>query len=299
MTRTLGQADRVREVWVEAAVNGPWTRARQPKIPITVDEIVADGIDCVRAGAAIVHVHPYDPVTGLQREDPDVYQAIIDGIRAEVDAIVYPTLALLGDPNGERPMSAAERFAAVAELCRRGALEWTVVDPGSAHMTHVETPGEGFLYLNPDDHIRYGLDLAAANGVRPAYACYEPGITRLGALLARARPGLPEPVYRFMFSDDLSFGFPPRDWALDAHVKLLAEVAPGSAWMVAGLCVDICPLIPDAVTRGGHVRVGLEDQPFGSGRTNVELVTDAVNRISDAGGRPATAAEVRAALAGR
>jgi uncharacterized protein (DUF849 family) len=299
MTRTLGQADPVREVWVEAAVNGPWTRARQPKIPITVDEIVADGIACARAGAAIVHVHPYDPATGLQREDPDVYQAIIDGIHAEVDAIVYPTLALLGDPNAERPMSGAERFAAVAELCRRGKLEWTVVDPGSAHMTHRETPDEGFLYLNPDDHIRYGLDLAAAHAVRPAYACYEPGITRLGALLARARPELPEPVYRFMFSDDLSFGFPPREWALDAHVRLLEEVAPGSAWMVAGLCVDVTPLIPEAVGRGGHVRVGLEDQPFGSAHTNVELVSDAVTRIEKAGGRPATAAEVRAALAGR
>jgi uncharacterized protein (DUF849 family) len=196
-------------------------------------------------------------------------------------------------------MSGAERFAAVAELCRRGKLEWTVVDPGSAHMTHRETPDEGFLYLNPDDHIRYGLDLAAAHAVRPAYACYEPGITRLGALLARARPELPEPVYRFMFSDDLSFGFPPREWALDAHVRLLEEVAPGSAWMVAGLCVDVTPLIPEAVGRGGHVRVGLEDQPFGSAHTNVELVSDAVTRIEKAGGRPATAAEVRAALAGR
>jgi uncharacterized protein (DUF849 family) len=193
-------------------------------------------------------------------------------------------------------MTAAERFATVAELCRRGVLEWAVVDPGSAHMTHVDLPAEGFIYLNPDDHIRYGLDLVAAHGVRPAYACYEPGLTRLGALLARVRPTLPQPVYRFMFSDDLSFGFPPRSWALDAHVRLLEEVAPGSAWMVAGLCVDIRPLIPDAVRGGGHVRVGLEDQPFGSSRTNLELVTDAVNRIVDAGGRPATAAEVRAAL---
>jgi len=283
-------------VWVEAAVNGPWSRARQPGIPITVDEVVDDGIACVRAGAAIVHVHPYDPATGLQREDPDVYQAIIEGIRAEVDAIVYPTLALMGEENAEPPMTAAERFATVEELCRRGMLEWAVVDPGSAHMTHVDSPDAGFIYLNPDDHIRYGLDLVAAHGVRPAYACYEPGLTRLGARLAAVRPTLPQPVYRFMFSDDLSFGFPPRPWALDAHVRLLEEVAPGSEWMVAGLCVDIRPLIPEAVTRGGHVRVGLEDQPFGSPRTNLELVTDAVNRVVDAGARPATAAEVRAAL---
>ena len=31
-------------VWIEVALNGPWTRARQKLIPITVEEIVAEGI---------------------------------------------------------------------------------------------------------------------------------------------------------------------------------------------------------------------------------------------------------------
>ncbi len=55
--------------WLEVALNGPWSRARQPRIPITVAEIVAEGIACVRAGAAIVHVHAYDEATGRQRDD--------------------------------------------------------------------------------------------------------------------------------------------------------------------------------------------------------------------------------------
>ena len=47
--------------------------------------------------------------------------------------------------------------------------------------------------------------------------------------------------------------------------------------MVAGLGVDIGPLIEAAVTRGGHVRVGLEDSLYaGKGRlaeSNAEQVT--------------------------
>lgn len=288
---------RVRAVWVEAAVNGPWSRARQPGIPVSVEEIVADGIACVRAGAAIVHVHPYDEATGLQRDDPDIYEPILRGIRAETDAIVYPTLPF-ESPDASSPMTAEQRFAAVAELARHGLLEWAVVDPGSVNVNHEAAPGDGFVYLNRDSHIRYGLALCAGNSVRPAFACYEPGFTRLGAALAAENPGLPEPVYRFMFSDGFRFGFPPRRWALEAHRALLAELAPTASWMAAGLAVDIRPLIPDAVELGGHVRVGLEDAPFGCTETNAELVRDAVARIEQCGARVAPPAEVRGALAG-
>lgn len=287
-----------RAVWVEAAVNGPWSRERQPGIPVSVDEIVADGIACARAGAAIVHVHPYDEATGRQRDDPDIYQPILEGIRAEVDAIVYPTLPLVGSPDAPGPMSAQQRFAAVEELCRRGLLEWAVVDPGSVNLAHSDDLREGFVYLNPHEHIRHGLHLAAEHGVRPAFACYEPGFTRLGAALAAQQPGLPTPVYRFMFSDGFRFGFPPERYALDAHLRLLQDVAPLAPWMIAGLAVDVSPLIPAAVELGGHVRVGLEDAPLGCTQSNAELVADAVRRIESLGRQVATPAEVRAEMEG-
>ena len=65
--------------------------------------------------------------------------------------------------------------------------------------------------------------------------------------------------------------------------------------MVAGLGVDIRPLIAPAVERGGHIRVGLEDRPWGVDETNRGLVEEAVRLVRAAGGEPATAAEVRAA----
>jgi len=58
----------------------------------------------------------------------------------------------------------------------------------------------------------------------------------------------------------------------------------------------VTPLIGFAVERGGHVRVGLEDAPFGSAKSNLQWVDDAVRRIRSAGGDLATAAEVRARL---
>jgi uncharacterized protein (DUF849 family) len=99
-----------------------------------------------------------------------------------------------------------------------------------------------------------------------------------------------------MFSTGFTFGFPPEPFGLDAHLRLLEREAPGAPWMIAGLAVDVLPLVPEAVRRGGHVRVGLEDAPFGSQRSNVEWVEAAVAAIRAAGGEPATVAEVRAAL---
>src|SRR4029077_17905551 len=71
-------------VWLEAALNGPWGRDLQPGIPVTVAEIIAEGIACAEAGAAIVHIHAYDAATGRQKDDPELYAAIIAGIRDRV-----------------------------------------------------------------------------------------------------------------------------------------------------------------------------------------------------------------------
>lgn len=275
---------KMHKTWLEVALNGPWGKARQPGIPVRTADIVAEGIACAREGAAIVHVHAYDEASGRQQDSPDLYARIIDGIREAVDCIVYPTI-----PFAPAPMSAAERFAAIERLGARGLLEWAVVDPGSVNL-------DGMVYLNPDEHVRHGLGLARRFGFHPGYAIYEPGFLRLGAALGREVPGVPQPVYRLMFSQGFHFGFPPAEYALEAYLRLLADEAPGAPWMVAGLAVDVLDLVQAAVARGGHVRVGLEDAPLGSQRSNVDWVRLARRAVEGAGGELASAAEVRAAL---
>ncbi len=288
------------KTWLEVSLNGPWSRDWQPAIPISVQDIVADGIACARAGAAIVHVHAYDEKTGRQKDDADLYAAIIEGIRAKEDVVVYPTLPFAGSVDAPQMMTAQARFAHTETLAKRGLLEWAVVDPGSTNITRlneISAGKEGFVYANPESHIRRGLELASRYGFHPGYALYEPGFVRLGAALERAYPYVPQCIYRFMFSDGLSFGFPPQPYALDAFLRLLQDEAPHAPWMVAGLDVDITPLITYAAERGGHVRVGLEDAPFGARKTNVQLVEQAVGLIRSAGKEPASMQEIRRALA--
>lgn len=289
----------MRTVWLEAAINGPWSRDYQPGIPIKEDEIVADAIACAGAGASILHFHAYDPVTGRQRDDYEIYAPIIERIRAAADVICYPTIPFAGSVDAPAPLSAQQRYAAVERLLKAELIEWAVIDPGSTNITEyaaVPDGKEGFLYANPESHIRHGLELAQKHRVTPSYAIYEPGFMRLGAALHAAYPGTPTPIYRLMFSDQLTFGFPPTDWALDAYLRLLEQESPGAHWMIAGLGVDIEPLIDVTVKRGGHVRVGLEDARFGCAFTNATLVERAIERIAAAGGRPASTAEIRAAL---
>lgn len=286
-------------VWLEVALNGPWSRSRQPRIPVTADEIVADALACVEAGASILHFHAYDPASGRQRDDFEIYAPIIERIRSKADVICYPTIPFAGSADSPTPLAPEQRFAAVEKLLRAGLIEWSVVDPGSTNITHYADLPEGkqgFVYANPESHVRYGLALAQKHRMTPSYAIYEPGFLRLGAALHRAYPGAPRPIYRLMFSEHIAFGFPPTAWALDAYLRLLAQEARGAPWMVAGLGVAIEPLIGAAVAQGGHVRVGLEDAPLGCTRGNRALAEDAVRRIADAEGRPANAAEVRAAL---
>lgn len=287
------------KVWLEVSLNGPWSRDRQPLIPITIADIVAQGVECAKAGAAIVHVHAYDERSGRQRDDADLYAAIIEGIRAQVDVIVYSTLPFAGSVDAAAVLTPAQRFAHVETLAQRGLLEWSVVDPGSTQISsYANLPHgkEGFIYANPEAHVRHGLALAQRYRHHPGYAIYEPAFLRLGAALARGYQGMPQPIYRFMFSTGFAFGFPPERFALDAYLALLAREASGAPWMIAGLDVDVTSLIGMAVERGGHVRVGLEDAPFGTTITNRQWVEQAVRAIRAAGGEVATPAEVRAAL---
>ena len=280
------------KVWIEAALNGPWTREKQPGIPVAVEDIVADGIAAANAGAAIVHAHAYDVTTGRQKDDWEIHARIIEGIRANVDVIVYPTIPspALGQEQ------TTNRFGHTLELAKRGLIEWAVIDPGSVHFARFDDLGQGGIYQNPHADILEGMRIARAYNVHPSYAIYEPGFTRLGAALADIAPVSPTPIYRFMFSDEFAWGFPPRAKYLDAHLALLGDIAAGAPWMIAGLGVDIDPLISDAVARGGHVRVGLEDARWGCGLSNETLVKNAVRLVRSAGGEPASVGDVRTAL---
>jgi uncharacterized protein (DUF849 family) len=274
--------------WLEVALNGGAGLAYQPKIPITPEAIIAEGVACARAGASIIHLHVYDD-GGKPYENAERYTTVIEGIRNHCDAIVYPTLGL--------STNLEERLAPIRILADRGLLEWGVVDPGSVNITHtsqIASKVDGFLYANPDEHIRALLSLASKFNWRAAYAIYEPGFARLGHAIAETIDGIRTPIYRIMFSDNLLFGMTPTAMAVRFYAEHLERVAPNAPWMISGLDANIDSVIPLALELGAHIRVGLEDAPFGCELSNVELVERAAEMIEVSGRSLATPREVRA-----
>jgi uncharacterized protein (DUF849 family) len=290
----------LRPVFIEAALNGPWSQRRQPLMPVTTDALIAEGIDCARAGASVIHIHVYDPDTGQQFENFDAYKEVIEGIREYEDVIVYPTLPLSGFGKTDQTFSAEARFKTVEKLANAGLMEWSVIDPGTTQITELDPTNSEqvqFLYINSEAEIRYGLELASRYDFVPSFAIYEPGFLRLGAMLFKNAKGCPRPIYRFMFSDKLSFGFPAEEIYLLAYIDLLKQTNPEAVWMIAGLQVNLRGIICTCLEGGGHIRTGLEDSYFYSEVGNLNLVRQTAKLILNENYEIGTAAQLRQQLA--
>ena len=295
----------MRKVWIEVALNGPWGRARQPGIPVAEAEIIADGIACAEAGAAVIHLHAYDAATGRQRDDWQIYARIIEGIRARVDAIVYPTIPLAGSAYAGAEGDAAARFAHVEALAARGLIEWTVVDPGSVNFVRFGAEareGAGFVYLNPPDHVAEGLRLATRHRLHPSYAIYEPGFLRT-VMAYRSAGRLPAGgLVKLYFSGDdgymgAPFGLPPTATGLAAYREILGDSGlPWAASLVGG-DLGRSGLAELAVAQGGHLHVGIEFYGGDRRPTNVELVAEAAELCARQG-RPVATPDEAAAILG-
>jgi uncharacterized protein (DUF849 family) len=98
-------------------------------------------------------------------------------------------------------------------------------------------------------------------------------------------------------------GIPPTARNLAAMVENIPQHAPGephSHWGVIGVSRDQWRLVSAALSLGGSIRVGLEDNlylPSGEmARSNGELIAKARQMAEDTGRRPATVQEARDAL---
>ena len=143
---------------IEVAVNGASTRRVQPRIPVSAKEIIDEGVACIKAGAAVIHAHTLEPDSGKQNGNVDNCVAFMNGIREQVDAIVYPTV--VGSPNPSNP---AWLWEPTVELAKRGILEWGFLDPGSVNFCFI---GNG-VYINTNPVLEMAAELAAEhNSIR-------------------------------------------------------------------------------------------------------------------------------------
>lgn len=66
---------------IKACLNGGKTRQEHPSVPQTPDELAAEAVAAVRAGAGAVHMHPRDAAGG-ETLDPEAVLAAVAAVRA-------------------------------------------------------------------------------------------------------------------------------------------------------------------------------------------------------------------------
>jgi uncharacterized protein (DUF849 family) len=281
-------------VVLEAAINGETRPEKNPNVPRTPDEIIADVIRCLDAGASLIHAHS-DDIRRTGRAAANAYLAAWNPIlEARPDTLWYPTLAAGGD--------IAETLSHLEILAREIPLRIGVVDPGSTNLSGPDEEGlpVGLVYANPYEDIRAGLALCERLALGPSLAIYEPGFLRTTLAFHRAGRLPPGSMVKLYFGGDfgifatrpgVSFGLPPTENALAAYLDLLEGT--GLPWSVSVWGGDLLatPIARMALERGGHLHVGLEEH-FDPDRqpTNEALVGEAADLVA-AVGRPLANAE--------
>jgi 3-keto-5-aminohexanoate cleavage enzyme len=132
-------------------------------------------------------------------------------------------------------------------------------------------------------------------GIKPEHECFDLG--HVGSLEPLIDMGVLEPPLHVDCIMGVVGGIPPSARNLAAMVENIPQPAH---WAVIGISRRQWLLVAAALTLGGSVRVGLEDNlylPSGEmAGSNGELVGKARQMAEDVGRRPATVQEARAML---
>lgn len=258
-----------------ALVGAEVTREDTPHLPLTPKEIGEAAANAYRAGAAIAHIHVRD-AEGKPSQDREIYREAIAEIRRRCNIIIQVSTG------GAVGMTAEERIQPI-EL----QPEMATLTTGTVNF------GEG-VFCNPPEWIRQFARKMKHHGVRPEFEIFDTGM--IPAALRLVKEGLVEGHLHFDFVMGVPGGIPadPR------HLLLLVDqLPPGATWSVAGVGRHQLPLSAWAITLGGHVRVGLEDNRYyrkGELATNEQLVAR-VSRLAAELQRPvATPDDARAML---
>jgi 3-keto-5-aminohexanoate cleavage enzyme len=277
-------------VVITCAISGVLANREQcPAIPYTPAEYAAEARRIVDEGGVMIHIHARTPDGGPSFEVED-YRAITEAIRAEVgDA------AIINHSTGAVGVSVRQRVDYLRE-CRP---EVAALNMGSMNYAKYSRSRKQWVFkmvfANPLDEIVELLQAMNELGIKPEHECFDIG--HIGTLAPLIDMGvLHEPLHVDCVMGVVG-GIPPTARNLAAMVE---NIPDGSHWGVIGISRDQWMLVSAALTLGGSIRVGLEDNlylPDGTmAKSNGELIGKARQMTEDVGRRPATVAEARTML---
>ncbi len=255
------------------------TKEACPQLPTTLEELVATARDCEAAGAAMIHVHIRDdehrPTLDLGR-----LKDTVAGLRENTSLVVQlSTGGSVHDPLDDR-------------------LKVLDAEPDSCSLTMGTTNFGDDVFSNPWPFVCDLYQLSQEREVVPEFELFDLGqVHALQRLLDKY--GLP---YGGKVHCDLVMGVPGgMNGTADALVAAVAAMpAEVTSWSATGIGRSTLAVALASLSKGGHLRVGMEDVltlrrgvPVDS---NAQLVERAVALGELAQRTPMTPAEARTLL---
>ncbi|MFI7002710.1 3-keto-5-aminohexanoate cleavage protein [Nocardia sp. NPDC050175] len=254
-------------------------RVKVPNVPITPEEIAADVKRCRDAGASMVHLHARDDDEEPTWR-PERFGEICDAVAAAV-----PDMIIVVTTSG-RDWSELEKRAASIRIQGPARPEMASLTLGS--MNFVTGPS-----VNSPEIIRGLIAEMHNNDVVPELEIFDTGMADYCSYLVEKE--ILKPPY---YANILLGSRGTANLSAANIASILAGLPQSTTWALAGVGRYQLPANIAALSLGGHVRVGLEDNPYyswaeRSPATNGGLV-ERVSRIAREMGRePATPEEAR------
>lgn len=276
------------KVVVTCALTGALANRDQcPSIPYTPEEIAEEARRAGEAGAAVVHIHARER-DGRPTVRVEIYREILEAVRARTDIVVNFSTGAVGIPIEERVAHIRELKPEIGAL-NMGSMNYAI------YSSRKKTFYWDLVFANPFKDISYLLTAMNEAGVRPELECFDTG--HIGNTAPLIDMGLLRPPLQFSLIMGVLGGIPATTRNL---VHQVGSLPPGSIWEVIGVGLEQWSLTAAAVTLGGNIRVGFEDNFYleegKMARSNGELVEKAVRLCRDLGRDVATPAEARTQL---
>ena len=255
-----------RKVVVTTALTGAiHTPSMSPHLPVTPEEIVAEGVRAAEAGAAVLHVHARDPETGRPDQSVEAFGRILPALAERTDCVINVTTG------GSPFMTVDERVAPAAHY----APELASLNMGSMNFglygmlerypelardwerEHLENSRD-LVFRNTFKDIEHVLRTCSGNGTRFEFECYDIGhLYSLAHFLDRELV-TPPLFVQSVFGLLGGIGAHPEDVSM---MRRTAERLFGAdhVWSVLGAGSAQLRTASMSIAMGGHLRVGLED----------------------------------------
>ena len=297
-----------RKVIITCAVTGAiHTPSMSPHLPVTAEEIADAAVGAVEAGAAIIHLHARDPITGKPDQRPEAFVPFLKDIKARSDAVINLTTG--GSPYmtvHERMQPAKVLKPEVASM-NMGTMNFglfPMLQRFKEFKHDWERPylegSKDLIFRNTYGDLETVLTELSANQTRYEFECYDTShLYNLAHFVDRGLVQAPFFV-QTVFGILGGIGSHPDDVM---HMKRTADRLFGSdyRWSVLGAGRSQMPIAAMSASMGGNVRVGLEDSLWiGAGRlaeSNAQQVRKVREIIEGLGLDVATPAEAREILA--